>query len=75
MNKPFHHAFSKRLLENDFIVAQQDRPWNRMKQMNEWDLIPVYHEKVQAGLKVVDKNDRPIFAPAIMPLLSSRSLT
>ncbi len=55
-------TFSKRLLENDFLVARQARPSKRMKQLNEWGLPPIYREKVQAGLNILDRSDRPIFA-------------
>jgi len=55
-------TFSNRLIENDFLVARQARPFGRMKQFNEWGLPPIYHEKVQAGLKILDRDDRPIFA-------------
>jgi membrane peptidoglycan carboxypeptidase len=54
-------GFSKRLLENDFLVARQARPSARMKQLNDWGLPPIYREKVQAGLKILDRSDRPIF--------------
>jgi membrane peptidoglycan carboxypeptidase len=55
-------TFSKRLLENDFLVAHQARPSRRMKQLTEWGLPPIYREKVQAGLNILDRSDRPIFA-------------
>jgi membrane peptidoglycan carboxypeptidase len=54
-------TFSQRLLENHFLVARQARPSWRMKQLNEYGFPPIYREKVQAGLKIVDRSDRSIF--------------
>ncbi len=54
-------TFSKTLLENEFLVARQARPSRRMKALNEWGLYPIYREKVQSGLKIVDRIDQPIF--------------
>lgn len=53
--------WTSRLDERGFRIdhqAQVSPPFHRLAR---WGLIPVYREKVQAGLEVLDRNDQPLF--------------
>jgi membrane peptidoglycan carboxypeptidase len=51
-----------RLKKSGFEIAAQAVPSPMMNQLNDYGLFTVYREKTQAGLRIVDRTNQPIFA-------------
>ena len=54
--------FTKRLLARDYVVTNQARMSERMRDLTERGLFVPYREKGQAGLSLYDSNERPLYA-------------
>jgi membrane peptidoglycan carboxypeptidase len=55
----------ERLQKEGFGISAQATSSSMMSQlMDEYGLFPIYQEKNQAGLRLVDTNDKPLFAAA-----------
>jgi membrane peptidoglycan carboxypeptidase len=55
------HSFQSRLLAAGFNISAQARPSPLLQQIRELTLFPVYTEKSQAGLRVLDLREQPLF--------------
>lgn len=49
------------LLERGYTITAQARMSPRLLQLNDHRFYPVYSEKAEAGLVILDRNDRPIY--------------
>jgi membrane peptidoglycan carboxypeptidase len=54
-------VFVDRLTGRGFVVQSQARFSRRLVALSELGISPAYHEKSQAGLEVLDRNQEPIF--------------
>jgi membrane peptidoglycan carboxypeptidase len=54
-------AFTERLIAQDYRIAAQARLSPRLQQVIAWGLFPVYDEKTQTGLRVLDRHGEVIF--------------
>jgi membrane peptidoglycan carboxypeptidase len=54
--------FCQKLKAKNFMVARQAIASETMIKFVDKGLFPIYPEKVQAGLKILDRHDQPIFA-------------
>ncbi len=52
----------QRLQKAGFNVTAQAAPSAMMTQLLDYGLFPIYNEKTQAGLRIVDKNNQPLFS-------------
>ncbi len=57
---------TERLKASGFVVSAQAALSPRLAELVDYGLFPVYHEKNQAGLAILDRSNRPIFT-AIYP--------
>jgi membrane peptidoglycan carboxypeptidase len=55
-------AFVKRLTARDYVVAEQARVSARLIELTDLGLFPAYREKTQAGLSLLDHNNRPLYS-------------
>lgn len=51
-----------RLENNDFKISAQASSSDMMLQLNDYGLNPIYQEKTQAGLRIIDYKDRELFS-------------
>lgn len=58
-------AFAKQLAASGYVVAEQARASSQLAKLIEFGLFPVYREKDQAGLDLLDCNDRPLYSVRI----------
>jgi len=54
--------FSRKLKANNFDVACQAQASETMIKLVDKGLFPIYPEKIQAGLEILDRHDQPIFS-------------
>ena len=54
--------FSRKLKANNFDIARQAEVSETMIKLVDKGLYPIYPEKIQAGLKILDRYDQPIFS-------------
>ena len=54
--------FSRKLKANNFDIARQAQVSETMINLVDKGLYPIYPEKIQAGLKILDRHDQPIFS-------------
>jgi membrane peptidoglycan carboxypeptidase len=54
--------FSQKLKANNFDVARQARASETMIKLVNKGLYPIYREKIQAGLEILDRHGQPIFS-------------
>ena len=54
--------FSQKLKANNFDVAYQAQASETMIKLVDKGLFPIYPEKIQAGLTILDRHDQPIFS-------------
>ena len=54
--------FSDRLGANGYNMEAQARFSPRLLALTGWGISPIYHEKSQAGLRILDRDDRVVFA-------------
>jgi membrane peptidoglycan carboxypeptidase len=54
--------FSRILKANNFDIARQAQVSETMIKLVDKGLYPIYPEKIQAGLKILDRHDQPIFS-------------
>lgn len=55
-------AFAERLVQHGFTVAEQARPSPRMVRMAELGLFPMYREKAQGGLSLLDCRGESLYS-------------
>src|SRR5574337_1415862 len=55
-------AFSSRLAQRGFTVAEEARPSDRLVQLTHLGLFPAYHEKDQGGLSLADCRGQSIYS-------------
>ena len=53
--------FSRKLKANNFDIAHQAQVSQTMIKLVDKGLYPIYPEKTQAGLKILDRQDQSIF--------------
>ncbi len=53
--------FIDRLRNHGYEVAAQSRFSPGMRKLSDWGVFPIYREKTQAGLRVLDSRGRPFF--------------
>jgi membrane peptidoglycan carboxypeptidase len=51
----------KSLQKEDFFIEAQAEISERLADLIDWGIFPVYHEKTQAGLKILDKDGNSIY--------------
>ncbi len=51
----------ERLEKSGFSIAYQASSSPMMTELVDYGLFPIYHEKTQAGLRITDKSDQPVF--------------
>ena len=56
--------FLQKLAARDYDIGQQVRVSSRFARLTDWGLFPIYREKSQAGLRLLDCHDQPIFSAA-----------
>ena len=54
--------FSRKLKANNFDVASQAQASQTMIKLVDKGLFPIYPEKIQAGLEILDRHDQPVFS-------------
>jgi membrane peptidoglycan carboxypeptidase len=55
-------AFLDRLLADKYRFEAQARLSPRLRQLHDWGVFPIYHEKTQAGLRILDGHGDPLYA-------------
>ncbi|MCP4624935.1 MAG: glycosyl transferase family 51 [bacterium] len=54
--------FSQTLKAKNFDIARQAQASETMINLADRGLYPIYHEKIQAGLKILDRHNQPIYS-------------
>jgi membrane peptidoglycan carboxypeptidase len=54
-------TFIERLIAQNYMVAAQARLSPKLQQVIKWGLFPIYDEKTQTGLRVLDRHSEVIF--------------
>jgi membrane peptidoglycan carboxypeptidase len=55
-------AFLDRLLADKYMFEAQARLSPRLRQLLDWGVFPIYHEKTQAGLRILDGHGETLYA-------------
>lgn len=53
---------TRRLRASNLVIEAQARPSPWLRRLNTLGVFPIYHEKSQAGLEILDARGRPLFA-------------
>jgi membrane peptidoglycan carboxypeptidase len=54
-------TFFERLMSNNYMFATQARLSPRLQQLIDWGVFPIYHEKTQAGLRILDRHGAAVY--------------
>jgi membrane peptidoglycan carboxypeptidase len=55
-------AFLDRLQAQEYAIEAQARLSPRLQQLIDWGLFPIYHEKTQTGLRLLDRHAKEMYA-------------
>jgi membrane peptidoglycan carboxypeptidase len=54
-------VFFERLTAHHYTIQEQARLSPRLQQLIDWGIFPIYHEKTQAGLRVLDRHGTVLY--------------
>ena len=54
-------GFVERLTAHHYTIQAQARLSPRLQQLIDWGIFPIYHEKTQAGLRILDRHSKALY--------------